>query len=63
MKKIIYFSICLSSTLLFSCGGDKPSTTDKKTFSPEEITVETKKANDFFDLLRCRVQHQAAAAT
>ena len=49
MKRIIYFSILLISTLLFSCGGGKQSDTDKKTFSSEEITLETKKANAFFD--------------
>jgi uncharacterized protein (DUF885 family) len=50
MKKIIYFSIiCLSSTIIFSCGDNKESATDKKTFSDEEVTSESKKANDFFD--------------
>ena len=49
MKKIIYFSIVLLSTILFSCGNDKESVNDTKAFTQEQIVTESKKANDFFD--------------
>ena len=49
MKKIIYFSIVLLSTILFSCGNDKESANDTKAFTQEQIVTESKKANDFFD--------------
>ena len=42
MKKIIYFSIiCLSSTIIFSCGDNKESVADKKTYSEQEIISES----------------------
>jgi len=45
MKKLIYSLILLA---IVSCG-DKQKSSDKKTFSPEEIAAESKKANEFFD--------------
>jgi uncharacterized protein (DUF885 family) len=49
MKKTVYF-IAVASTLLFTaCSDSKEKTTDKKTYSAEEIKAESKKANDFFD--------------
>ena len=48
MKKSICYSVLITSTLLFSCGGDK-KVEDKKVASAEEIIAESKKVNDFFD--------------
>jgi len=48
MKKSICYSAIITSTLLFSCGGDK-KVEDKKVASAEEIIAESKKVNDFFD--------------
>jgi uncharacterized protein (DUF885 family) len=46
MKKIIYLSWIV---LLAACGSKEQSTNEKKSFSPEEITAESKKANAFFN--------------
>lgn len=49
MKKILYLSICLSFLIIASCGEatKKSDATEKK--SADEIALESKKANDFFD--------------
>jgi uncharacterized protein (DUF885 family) len=49
MKPFFYSIFFLSVVLIASCSGDKKSSAEAETFSPEEITAESKKANDFFD--------------
>lgn len=46
MKKLIYIFFAL---LFTSCGSKQTPSNEKKSFSQEEITAESKKANEFFD--------------
>jgi uncharacterized lipoprotein len=46
MKKTIY---AIAIILLSACGNSEQSKQNKKIFSPEEITAESKKANNFFN--------------
>jgi len=49
MKNIIY-SIALFAIAVFSsCGDNKESSNEQKSYSSEDIKLETKKANSFFD--------------
>lgn len=49
MKKIIYSTALLSLAIFGSCGDSKESSKEKKAYAAEDIKIETKKANAFFD--------------
>ncbi|MES2397144.1 MAG: DUF885 domain-containing protein [Bacteroidota bacterium] len=49
MKKIIYSTALLSLAIFNSCENSKESSKEKKTYAAEDIKIETKKANAFFD--------------
>lgn len=49
MKKIIYSIALFSLTIFSSCGDSKETSKEKKAYAAEDIKIETKKANDFFD--------------
>jgi len=51
MKRTIYSIALFSIGILSACGNSQQSATAKKDFTPDEVKVETKKANDFFDLV------------
>ena len=48
MKKMFY-TLFIAPALFVSCSSEQKNTTGKKIYSSEEIIVESKKANDFFD--------------
>jgi uncharacterized protein (DUF885 family) len=48
MKKMFY-TLLIAPALLVSCSSEQNNTTGKKIYSSDEISVESKKANDFFD--------------
>ena len=50
MKKIIYSTALLSLAIFGSCGDSKESSKEKKAYADEDIKIETKKANAFFDV-------------
>lgn len=49
MKKLSYSITLFTIALLSACGDHNESSTEKKSFTAEEIQAETKKANAFFD--------------
>lgn len=49
MKQIIYSTALLSLAIFGSCGDSKEASNEKKTYTAEDIKIETKKANAFFD--------------
>lgn len=49
MKQIIYSTALLSLAIFCSCGDSKEASNEKKTYTAEDIKIETKKANAFFD--------------
>lgn len=49
MKNIIYSITLFSIAVFSSCGDSKESSNEQKSYSSEDIKLETKKANAFFD--------------